>query len=314
MALLVGGSGVLGLVVGLRLSSPRISSHAKQLLVDNPYLVTGAWYKGNVHVASDRGLGADLPTTIDRWYAARGYAFLGISDVNTETWTYDNSALLPLPTVAATYPFATVLAVDMDHWLPATDLQGAVSWIARDGGLPVLAAPLASTTSDVAAASLSVKGLFGIEVYDARLAAADPSLGDATHLWDELLSEGDRVYAFAGDDVMSLSDPAAGHAWIEVLAPANDINALLSSIRQGAFIATTGAEFVSFQVSGTTITANAGPGSSLRFIGRGAQLLKTVSGPSGSYRANGSEGYVRVEAIGDDGSRAWSQPFFFSWR
>jgi hypothetical protein len=287
---------------------------AKQLVIENPYLVNGAWYKGNVHVASDRGLGADLPIDIDRWYAARGYDFLGISDVNTQTWTFDNSALLPLPTLAATYPFATVLALDTDHWLPASDLQGAVTWIAHDGGLPVLAAPLANTYSDVPAAALKVNGLFGIEVYDARLASTDPSHADATHLWDELLSQGKHVFAFAGDDVLSLSDPAAGHAWIEVLAPSNDINALLGSIRQGAFIATTGAEFVSFRIAGTTITATAAPGSSLRFIGRGARLLKTIDGPSGSYRANGSEGYVRVEAIGDDGSRAWSQPFFFSWR
>jgi len=310
---LVAGSAVVGLVVGSHLGT---ASHplAKQLVIDNPYLLTGAWYKGNVHVASDRGLGADLPIDIDRWYAARGYDFLGISDVNTETWTYDNSALLPLPVLAATYPFATVLALDMDHWLPASDLQGAVSWISHDGGLPVLAAPLANTFADVPAAALHVNGLFGIEVYDARLAANDPSHADATHLWDELLSQGKHVYAFAGDDVLSLSDPAAGHAWIEVLASTNDVNDLLSSIRQGAFIATTGTEFVSFRVSGTTITATAGPGSSLRFIGRGAKLLKTVSGPSGSYQATGNEGYVRVEAIGDDGSRAWSQPFFFSWR
>jgi hypothetical protein len=52
----------------------------------------------------------------------------------------------------------------------------------------------------------------------------------------------------------------------------------------------------------------------LRFIGRGGRLLKTLNAATGSYRVSGDEGYVRVEAIGADGARAWSQPFFISWR
>jgi hypothetical protein len=43
-------------------------------------------------------------------------------------------------------------------------------------------------------------------------------------------------------------------------------------------------------------------------------LLKTLSGPTGSYTVSGNEGYVRIEAIGDDGGRAWSQPLFLTWR
>ena len=49
-------------------------------------------------------------------------------------------------------------------------------------------------------------------------------------------------------------------------------------------------------------------------IGHGGRLLKAVSSTTASYRVNGDEGYVRVEAIRDDGARAWSQPFFLSWR
>jgi len=91
-------------------------------------------------------------------------------------------------------------------------------------------------------------------------------------------------------------------------------SSLLSSLRRGAFVASSGAEFTSLAVAGTTITAEAAPGSSLRFIGRGGQLLKTVTASAGSYRVSGNEGYVRVEAIRDDGARAWSQPFFITWR
>ena len=178
----------------------------------------------------------------------------------------------------------------------------------------MLAAPLSPSKPQPAASVIALHRLFGLEVYNARLAAAGPGQGDATTIWDQLLTAGNRVYAFAGDDATSVSDPAIGQAWVDVLAPSADGDSLLSSLRQGAFTASTGAQFIAFSVDGTTITAEAAEGSSLRFIGRGGRLLKAVSSAVASYRANGDEGYVRVEAIRDDGARAWSQPFFFSWR
>jgi len=261
-------------------------------------------------------VGKDLPAAIGAWYAAHGYAFLGISDMNTYTWAseYGDSSHPAIPTVDATYPFAELLAVGMDHWQPASDLQGAIDWIARDGGLPVLAAPGSTARPQNFAAVLAVHGLFGLEIYDARMADGNPGQGDATATWDQLLSARNRVYAFAGDDATSLNDPALGRAWIEVLAPAHDVDSLLSSLREGAFIASTGAEFTRLNVAGTTITADASPGSSLRFIGRGGHVLKDVSASTGSYEVHGDEGYVRVEASAADGAKAWSQPFFISWR
>jgi hypothetical protein len=161
---------------------------------------------------------------------------------------------------------------------------------------------------------MGLHGLYGLEVYDARLALGGAVGADATELWDRLLSTGNRVFAVAGDDATGVSDPAIGGAWISVLAPAQDRNSLLSSLRRGAFFASSGAEFTSLTVNGATITAEAVPGSSLRFIGRGGRLLRAVSSNAATSRVTGNEGYVRVEAIRDDGARAWSQPFFISWR
>ncbi len=292
------------------------STPAKRLTVGNPYAAGGNWYKGNLHVASVRGVGKDLPSALGAWYAAHGYAFLGISDMNTYTWPdeYGNRAFPGVPTVNATYPFADVLAVGIDHWRPAQTLQGAIDWIAADGGLPVLAAPLSPAKPQPVATVMGLHRLYGVEVYDARLASGSGIGADATAMWDRLLSAGNRVFAFAGDDAMSLDDAAIGHAWIEVLAPAHDRQSLLSSLRRGAFVASSGATFTNLIVDGMTITAEAPSGSSLRFIGHGGRLLKAVSASVASYRVSGDEGYVRVETIRDDGGRAWSQPFFISWR
>ena len=315
LVLSVAGSAILGHQLGSSTAKPA-SSLAKQLTIIDPYESGGAWYKGNLHVASVRGVGKDLPKALADWYAAHGYAFLGISDMNTYTWPeeYGNRALPGVPTVDATYAFADVLAIGMDHWRPAQTVQGAIDWIAADGGLPVLAAPLSPAKPQSLLTVMGLQGLYGLEVYDARLALGDAGAADATALWDRLLSAGNRVFALAGDDATGVSDPAIGGAWISVLASSDDQLSLLSSLRRGAFVASSGAEFTRLTVAGSTITAEAAPGTSLRFIGRGGRLLRAVSTNSGSYRATGTEGYVRVEAIRDDGARAWSQPYVITWR
>ncbi len=311
--MLVVASGFAGHLLGRLPGATLLATHTS-LTIDNPYALGGSWYKGNLHIASVRGVGSDLPSAIGEWYAGHGYDFLGISDQNTYTWAseYGRHGFAGIPTVDASYPFADVLAVGIDHWLPASDLQAAIDWIDRDGGLPVLAAPLSAAKPQSVPPLLGLHRLFGLEVYDARLAATSPGQGDATALWDRLLSAGNRVYALAGDDLLSLDDPTVGGAWIDVLAPAPDLDSLFNSLRAGDFTASTGAEFTSFTVRGTTITAEAAPGCSLRFIGRGGHLLKSIASPAGSYQVTGDEGYVRVEALRDDGARGWSQPFFLS--
>ncbi len=311
----VAASAFLGHQLGSSTPKPG-TSPTRQLTVVDPYATGGSWYKGNLHVASVRGVGKDLPKALGDWYAAHGYAFLGISDMNTYTWPeeYGNRAFPGVATVDATYPFADVLAIGMDHWRPAQTVQGAIDWIAADGGLPVLAAPLSPAKPQSLLAVMGLQSLYGLEVYDARLALGDAGVADATALWDRLLSAGNRVFALAGDDATGVSDPAIGGAWISVLASSNDQLSLLSSLRRGAFVASSGAEFTRLTVAGLTISAEAAPGTSLRFIGRGGRLLRAISANSGSYRATGNEGYVRVEAIRDDGARAWSQPYFITWR
>jgi hypothetical protein len=297
-----------------RASAGNASSPVRKLVIENPYALQGSWFKGNLHVASVRGVGRELPRTIGELYATRGYGFLGISDMNTYTWIseYGSSRLAGVPVVDASYPFADLLAVGDDQWLPAASLQQAIEGVANDAALPVLALSQSRAKGLTDDSVLKLHGLFGLEIYDARLAASGQP--ETVSLWDRLLSSGQRVFAFAGDDATSLSDPATGRAWIEILSPAQDLDSLLSSLRAGAFVASTGPGFKSIAVSGSTISVEAEPGASLRFVGKNGRLLKEIAGPSGSYRVDGSEKYVRIEAVSQDGSRAWSQPLFLSWR
>ena len=311
MIVVVIAAAALGLELGAGSTRPS-TAVSRHLTIENPYEQQGNWYKGNLHVASVRGLGRDLPSAIGRWYADHGYAFLGISDLNTYTWTseFSGPSLTGVPVVDASYPFVEVLAVGDDHWLPASSAQQAIDWIAAGGALPVLAE---SSVKPFGTQAISgIQRLFGIEIHDARLAAEGQA--DVTGPWDQLLSSGNRVYAFAGDDITSLQGPSIGHAWIEVQAAGPGLAPLLSSLRRGAFIASTGPAFTRISVQGLTITAEASPGTTVRFIGKDGRLLKAANASTASYTVSGSEKYVRVEASDADGSRAWSQPLFLAWR
>ncbi len=311
-------SGLLGRGTAAVLFHPKATSsvtvHAKQLVIVNPYATAeGApvdWYRGNLQAASNWSVGKDLPRQLGAYYASHGYRFLGVADANTYTWveSYGSRQLTGLPMVDATYPFGDVLALYMDHWLPADTLQGAIDWIAQDAGFPVL-----TTTTAAQLTPAQLRGLhrvFGVEVYDGRLGL------DATQQWDQLLTAGARVYALAADDVRSLNgdgSPASqGHGWIEALAPDPSLESLLAALRRGAFYASTGPRFTSFTLSQRTLCATAEPGNTLRFIAKQAQMVGS-GGSTACYTVTGRETYVRVEAWDGSGGRAWSQPFFVDW-
>lgn len=305
-------SGLLGRGTAALVFHPKSSAaHAKQLVIVNPYATPDGvpvdWYRGNLHAASNWSFGKDLPRQLGAYYASHGYRFLGVADANTYTWveSYGSRRLTGVPVVDATYPFGDVLALYMDHWLPADSMQSAIDWIAQDAGFPVL-----TTSTAVQMTPAQLRGLhrvFGLEVYDGRLSL------DATQQWDQLLTAGARVYAFASDDVRSLNgdgSPASeGRGWIEALAPDPSLESLLAAIRQGAFYASTGPRFTSFSLSQRTLCATAEAGTTLRFIAKQATLVGS-GGSSACYTIAGHETYVRVEAWDGSGGRAWSQPFF----
>ena len=302
---------------------PASPPSALRLVIEDPYHLTGdsvQWFKGNLDLASSWASGKDLPRTLAEYYRSHGYQFLGIADSNTYTWAeaYQSRSLTGIPTIKASYPFGDVLALDMDHWLAASDLQGAVDWIVQDGGLPIIAAPYWHEKPGVAEIVPSLRHLFGIEIYNARVAALAKDEADATPLWDDLLTHGNHVYGFAGDDVRSLrgigSPATQGQAWVAVLAPSPERESLLMSFRRGAFFASTGPSFTQLRLRGQTLLVEAQNGERLRFIGKGGKLLATAAGGSGSYEITGGEGYVRVEALASDGARAWSQPYFLAWQ
>src|SRR5207302_10273729 len=105
------------------------------------------------------------------------------------------------------------------------------------------------------------------------------------------------------------SDNFVGKTSVDVQV--NELTPVLveDALRRGAFIDSVGGLHIeSVQVSGDTISVVSGGATKLEFIGSGGRVRKTVLASRGTYKVDWGEGYIRVFASRDDGSRAYTQP------
>lgn len=144
--------------------------------------------------------------------------------------------------------------------------------------------------------------------------------GDADHpsvesKWDDLLSQGVRVYGVASDDVHSLKDPqdgrGAGKGWVQVAAPILTQASLCKALKAGAFYSSTGVTLSRIQVQGGAYLVEAGGSFDhvIEFIGKSGKVLQSQHASLAQYTLAGDEGYVRARVTRtSDGAKAWTQP------
>jgi hypothetical protein len=238
-----------------------------------------------------------------------------VNGINTD------SVIMPL----APYKAATL----------AQTFERNVAEILRSGGLPQINHPNLAWSvrpEDL----LPLAGPYLIEIWNAFPTSNNLGGTDETGarslsteaLWDTLLSHGRIAWGVASDDVheyRALDDresPTPGKAWIVIQAASLTVPALMQSLREGRFYASTGIELESYSVGAAGISMKIKPTRewspalvptaryTTRFIGAGGQVLAEVAGRSPQYRFRGGERYVRAAIVDSDGRRAWTQPVF----
>ncbi|MHB8507817.1 MAG: CehA/McbA family metallohydrolase domain-containing protein [Candidatus Dormibacteria bacterium] len=289
---------------------PLVGAVPRHHVLISPYIAT-PFARGGLHAQTLRADGHSTPRDVAHGYLDAGDRWFSIEDVNTPSPASISliQGILPVPGDLATYPFATLLAIGVDHHEAAVNLQGAIDWIHRDAGVAVLADPLAApalTPEDIE----GTRGLDALEVYDARLARDQPTAADATALWDRLLSDGVMVYGLAGDGTLDASGPGStlGRTYVSVQAARVQAPLIDDAIRRGAFISGTGVTVLGVDASGDRVTIVTTDAVETSFYGAGGRLLSTVSGPRAVYQVKWNEAYVRAVARDAAGHQAWIQP------
>lgn len=294
----------------------------------NPFELSGAWYRGNVHTHTDRSDGSWSVADCCAFYRGRGYDFLAITD----HWTITDASAFAAP------GFLLVPGAELDGWtepavpglpgvqhhvvalglrhLPprerAATLQGTVAAIREAGGLPIVAHPAWSRQRAEHIAGTSGVGL--IEVYNATSEIRD-GRGLSTGQWDALLGGGEPWWALASDDTHLLPgfDDRA-KAWITVRAPELSTDALLAAIAAGHFWSTTGPALHDLRIAPEAVAVETSPCRSLRLIADGVEVAAGGDGTAPIAHAclplPTGWGWCRVECDDGTGGRAWSPPVF----
>lgn len=307
--------GIALAVVTLRLSQaprPAAAPGPRHHFLDSPY-GGGAFLRGQPMAETRAGYGRAFAKDYSHQYLTTGYAWLAITDPNTVSppTLFAVPGLTAVQAEEADYPFADIVAFGVPTHLAATSAQGALDWIHRAAGAAYLARPLAAPRLDPGAIQ-ALKGLDGIQIYDARLVRDQPAQADATGLWDQLLSAGDRVWGLIADDSQDAFGrlSTVGQTSVDVQVAAPDPVLVTDALRRGAFVDSAGERILGVSTTADTITVTTVDADSITFIGSGGRVLATVMQPRATYTVRWDEGYVRALAQKGTQGRAWSQPIF----
>lgn len=281
-------------------------------LVGNCVFGSGdAQLKGNLHAHSRFSDGALPAAELASEYARRGYGFLCISDHDTLGPTPPvPNGLVILPGWEVSAGGSHVLAVGCGDVLPPDpDRQVVIDAVLAQGGLAVLNHP--NWESDYnhfpQQAMAGLHGYAGIEVYNGVVEFLEGS-ATAFDRWDQLLTLGRQVLAFAHDDTHWPANVGLG--WNVAVGCESTADGIMDALRAGRFYCSTGVRIDSVMVDGARLTVRSADAGRIRFIGSHGRQLARVDANEASLEVDAATGgYVRAECYGNAGAMAWTQAF-----
>ncbi len=300
---------------------------------------TWRWYKGQTHAHTLESDGDSTPEEVARWYHERGYQFLVLSDHNVLTavdglsqqfGAPESFLLVPGEEVTDTFEKKPLHVNGLNvqqlvaptHGTSVTDtLQRTVDAIRSARGVPHINHPnfgWAIAPSELA----SLERYRLLEIYSGHPLVNNLGGDDAPgmeEVWDRLLTAGKRVYGIAVDDAHYFKrpwDPLApkpGKGWVVVHAPQLDAAALMTSLENGDFYASTGVTLESYAASTSSIAVQVRAAGTTRYrlqLVSGGAVVATEDGLAATFELAGRHGYARVVVRDSNGAQAWAQPVF----
>lgn len=162
--------------------------------------------------------------------------------------------------------------------------------------------------------------LHALEIYNGNQVGKSLAQGYTPDLLDDCLTQGCRIWAAANPDCHSWDTSQADgpfNGYNVVYAHRLTRQAILESLKQGRFYASTGQEVDTITVTGDSLQITAPACRIIRFIGPRGRVLQEDHGEHATFRFTGEEGHVRAEleghqpsplSVGNEPARAWLQP------
>jgi hypothetical protein len=303
----------------------------------SPFDAPGLWLRCALHAHTTNSDGELGPDMLVRHYDWAGYDVLAITDHWVRTEEASTPRLLVIPStelnaVAGDEDDVHVLALGLaaEPIAPRAfePLPDVVAWIAANGGLPFIAHTYWSGLRTEQ--WWDVDGLLGLEVWNTGC-ELELGRGDSSIHWDEALEHGRRLWGLATDDSHHPGFDS-GFAWTWARAAERTQDAVLESLRAGAFYGSTGPEIRAVEVGDDAVVVECSPAASVTLYSgrwRGARANAGRLGYPNHARilARDDDGlitraslerpwdggaYGRVEVAAADGTRAWTNPLWIA--
>lgn len=271
-------------------------------------------FKGNLHTHTRESDGAFHPQQTIHRYEEMGYDFLAISDHDqiTDIRTLNPCGLTLLPANEITDDGPHVLHVLADYVVaPHSDRQVVLDEINKGHGVAIMNHPNWGVDFNHCPQELlaGLTGYVGIEIYNGVSERAEGS-ALATDRWDQLLSQGKRVWGFGNDDCHESRD--FGIVWNMVFAEDTQPATLLEAMKKGRFYVSSGVYIDTIEVTDRILHMKASHAEAFRVVSDHGMILHTTEGNELQFPLPGplSASYIRVECFGKGTRMAWTQPFW----
>jgi hypothetical protein len=298
----------------------------------------GRFYRGNLHCHSNLSDGLRPPEEVVSVYREAGYDFIVLSDHFEADYDWRVTDTRHLRGDG----FTTIIGAELSsaawgerhaYWVsaaglpldfeppPPDDHASAISRAHEAGAFVVMLHPGLNNLPLSAIDELpALDAIDAVEIYNQNMtmgARADHAVG--AYMLDGLLERGFRVLVNAGDDSHVAHRADRFGAWVEVHAERLDPDALLASLKAGAYYSTQGPRIERLEQEGDRLRVTTSPAYAVGLTGGGDRWLHdserrddtSAQVTEAMFELGPFEGsYCRVTVIDADGRRAWSNPIW----
>lgn len=292
------------------------------------------WLKGNLHTHTTCSDGKVEPQQRVDDYAAAGYDFLALTDHNRITPVTSVKAPQGLTLIQGVelhpdnafggqrhHLLALNVSEDMDaRSMPA---QHVIDAVKSQGGSIWLAHPYWSAVN-ILRDAMPLKGLAGIEVYNTACRVS--GRGESSVHWDDWMNlTGEMIPAIANDDAHKFADDPMTdvcQSWTMVRVRERTPKAIVEALERGAAYSSTGPVIHEVKLSPSKRKESGNMFVTAHVRCSPCQRISVICNDYGvEYHRQGelfeeavfdiykNALHARLEFIGADGSKAWTNPF-----
>ncbi|NLC68117.1 MAG: hypothetical protein GX754_04880 [Clostridiaceae bacterium] len=299
---------------------------AMGLIIDNPYVKNGKWYKGAFHNHSEVfSVEVCINSMIDA-----GHDFITMSEHDknkAECMDFaDRAIIIPgFEQGKGENPHVVVI----NNWhresrclVTKTNFQDFINEQVNEGAIVILAHPHWQRENYWPNEYLEeLHGYTGIEILNssiifskARYDGEYDYMDIAVDLWDRLLSTGKIVWGFGNDDFHNMKE--FNKSFNIVKAEKFTREHIVDAVKKGSFVVSTGGYVEDVTLEGNKIgiwvASSEREKKIYHAIGKKGKLLKESFTRDNYfyYEVDGTESYVRLHVLFESGKALFTQPFF----